>query len=168
VGADAEERDAARVQDAPWWTKPSRRLPILLAILAGVAAYGIPRIGQDAARGTARTCSARVRSEPRNHSGDRTYVVRDAFGTGTWAETDPCNGTWYPPDRTPPNARRRLPNGYLVTVDCARVAAPYAVRFTSGGSATWTTWLHTRGGLWIPNVGMWQVPHDGLAGLPAC
>jgi hypothetical protein len=40
--SDREER-------APWWARPGARLAVLLVVLAGVAAYGVPRIVRQAA-----------------------------------------------------------------------------------------------------------------------
>jgi hypothetical protein len=152
----------------PWWGKPSCRLPILLAILAGTAVYGLPRLGGSAASSMRTTCDTRVESQPHNARADQVFVVQDAFMRGTWGRTDPCDGTWYQPDHAPPDGGRWIPNGTALKIDCARTAAPYSVRFTNGARQTWSTWLHTQNGFWIPSILGTALPRNSFAGLPAC
>jgi hypothetical protein len=152
----------------PWWAKPSRRLPILLAILAGVALYGVPRIVHKAA-GAPPPCMTQLQKEPTSPRLDQRFGIWDAFAMGVWARADPCDGTWHPYRTSPPpNGRRWFANGSTVEVDCARVGAVYNVAFTNGTRSVWDAWLHLRGGGWLPSIIAWQHARNGFTGLPVC
>lgn len=149
----------------PWWARPAIRLPILLAILAGVAWYGVPRIVHETA-GAAQPpqCNARVSSEPASTRLDQLFWI----SAGVWSRTGPCNGTWYLTQRTPPpDGGRWYPRGRMVDIDCARVGVGYPGHFDYQ-PVSWTTWLHIRRGGWLPSIAAWQEPRNSVTGLPTC
>jgi hypothetical protein len=74
----------------------------------------------------------------------------------------------YVHDHTPPGGGRWIPDRTELEIDCARSAAGYAVRFTNGARESWSTWLHTRSGFWIPSILGTAIPRNSFAGLPAC
>lgn len=78
------------------------------------------------------------------------FTITDSFLNGTWARTDPDNGTWYSKGNKPANGAYWYPNGLGVAVDCARSAATYDVRWADGHTETWSWWLHVTDGKWIP------------------
>jgi hypothetical protein len=141
-------------------------LPILLAILAGVSAYGVPRIVHETAGAApARRCVSRTVSEPTSRRLDQTFWI-GAGDTGTWAQADPCDGGFYTRSR-PPHGGRWYPNDLTLDIDCARAAATYTVLWPHR-TELWSTWLHVRGGMWLPSAGVRQEPRDRFAGLPTC
>jgi hypothetical protein len=95
------------------------------------------------------------------------FVEDDIYG-GTWARTDPNNGTWYAHGTPPSNGSYWYPNGLGVAVDCSESAAPYAV-VVRGVHGTWSWWAHVTDGKWVPVVVFSTVWNDGqLPGLPVC
>jgi hypothetical protein len=152
-----------------WWTRPAVRLPILLAMLAGVSAYGVPRIVHEAA-GAPRPqqCSSGVRSEPASTRLDQKFWIDDGRGFGAWARSGPCDGTWYLRQTTPPpDGGRWYPTGRTVDIDCARVGAVYPGH-VDYRPVSWSTWLHIRRGGWLPSIIATQVPRNSVSGLPTC
>ena len=96
------------------------------------------------------------------------FFIEDSIYGGTWARTDPDNGTWYPRGTPPPNGAYWYPNGLGVAVSCAQSAAPYTA-VVNGVSQTWSWWAHVTDGKWVPTVVFSSVWSDGLpAGLPQC
>jgi hypothetical protein len=96
------------------------------------------------------------------------FVIEDSIYGGTWARTDPDNGTWYAKDEQPPNGAYWYPNQLGVAVSCAESAASYTA-VIHGESQTWTWWAHVTDGKWVPTVVFSSVWSDGLpAGLPEC
>lgn len=172
MSADPTEQPEASAPPAPtrrpWWARPSARLPILLAILAGVSLYGVPRIiYETAGAAPAHRCVGRVQSEPTSTRLDQKFEISTG-DAGTWAQPDPCDGGFYTHrDSLPPHGGRWYPNDWTVDIDCARAGATYTV-FWPHRTEIWSTWLHIRGGLWLPSAGSWQVPRDRLTGLPIC
>lgn len=98
----------------------------------------------------------------------RGFVIGDAFLGGTWARTDPNNGTWHSRSNPPANGAYWYPNNLGVAVDCARSAASYTVKFVGGGTQTWTTWFHVTDGKWYPSAASNGINTDGQHGLPSC
>ncbi len=98
----------------------------------------------------------------------RGYHVEDYFLGGTWARTDPNDGTWYRQSARPPNGAYWYPNGLGVGVDCARTAAGYVVSFADGHKENWDTWLHVTDGKWYPSAATTEINSNGLQGLRAC
>lgn len=96
------------------------------------------------------------------------FNVEDSYLGGTWARTDPWDGTWYSQAARPGNAAYWYPSGLGVGVDCATSAAAYPVHFLDGHQETWSTWLHVTDGKWIPAAATNQIYSDGLNGLPQC
>ena len=96
------------------------------------------------------------------------YHIEDDFLGGTWARTDPNNGTWYSHSNPPPNGAYWYPNNLGVGVDCARAAASYTVKFADGHTETWNTWFHVTDGKWYPSAATREVYHNGSYGLPSC
>jgi hypothetical protein len=95
------------------------------------------------------------------------FIEDDIYG-GTWARTDPNNGTWYPKSTPPPNGAYWYPNGLGVAVSCAESAASYEV-VIYGVHGTWSWWAHVTDGKWVPTVVFSTVWADGLpAGLSEC
>jgi hypothetical protein len=95
------------------------------------------------------------------------FVEDDIYG-GTWARTDPDNGTWYPHSTPPPNGAYWYPNNLGVAVDCSESAAAYAV-VVNGVHSSWSWWAHVTDGKWVPTVVFSAVWSDGqLPGLPVC
>jgi hypothetical protein len=96
------------------------------------------------------------------------FVIEDSIYGGTWARTDPDDGTWYPHSTPPPNGAYWYPNGLGVAVSCAQSAAPYTA-VVYGVAQTWSWWAHVTDGEWVPTVVFSSVWSDGLpAGLPEC
>jgi hypothetical protein len=96
------------------------------------------------------------------------FVVEDSIYGGTWARTDPYNGTWYSRSEAPPNGAYWYPNGLGVGVSCAESAAAYTA-VIYGARQTWTWWAHVTDGKWVPTVVFSSVWSDGLPpGLPQC
>lgn len=96
------------------------------------------------------------------------FHVEDDFLGGTWARTDPNNGTWYSKSNRPPNGKYWFDNGLGVGVDCARSAAAYTVKFANGTTQTWTWWLHVTDNTWIPAAAVQESSADGAQGVPTC
>jgi hypothetical protein len=95
------------------------------------------------------------------------FTIDDSFYGGTWARTDPNDGTWYAHSQPPPNAAYWYPNGLGVAVDCVREAAPYdAVVYDQ--HQTWYWWAHVTDGKWVPVVVFSTVWSDGDQGLAHC
>ncbi len=96
------------------------------------------------------------------------FMIEDSIYGGTWARTDPDNGTWYSRSEVPSNAAYWYPNGLGVAVSCAESAAAYTA-VIYGEHQTWTWWAHVTDGKWVPTVVFSSVWSDGLpAGLPEC
>lgn len=96
------------------------------------------------------------------------FVIEDDIYGGTWARTDPNDGTWYPKSTPPPNGAYWYPNGLGVAVSCAESAAPYTA-VIYGQAETWTWWAHVTDGKWVPTVVFSTVWSDGLPqGLSEC
>jgi hypothetical protein len=95
------------------------------------------------------------------------FIEDDIYG-GTWARTDPNDGTWYPHSTPPPNGAYWYPNGLGVAVSCSEPAAAYEV-VVYGVHGTWNWWAHVTDGKWVPTVVFSTVWNDGqLPGLPVC
>jgi hypothetical protein len=104
---------------------------------------------------------------PPSGSTEGFFIEDDIYG-GTWARTDPFNGTWYPHSTPPPNGAYWYPNGLGVAVSCAESAAAYSV-VINGQHQTWSWWAHVTDGKWVPVVVFSTVWNDGLpAGLAHC
>lgn len=95
------------------------------------------------------------------------HIEDDILG-GTWARTDPNNGTWYSATTRPPNGAYWYPNGLGVAVDCARAAASYVVHYLDGHNETWNTWFHVTDGKWYPSAATREVFINSFYGLRAC
>jgi surface antigen len=105
---------------------------------------------------------------PSNPPTPEGFVIEDTIYGGTWARTDPDNGTWYPHGSPPPNGAYWYPNGLGVAVSCAESAATYSV-VIRGVHETWSWWAHVTDGKWVPTVVFSTVWTDGLpAGLSQC
>ena len=98
----------------------------------------------------------------------REFHIEDSFLGGTWARTDPDNGTWYSQGNRPPNGAYWYPNGLGIAVDCARTAAGYVVKWVDGHTENWDTWFHVTDGKWYPSAATREVLTNGLQGLRAC
>jgi hypothetical protein len=96
------------------------------------------------------------------------FTIEDDYFGGTWARTDPNNGTWYPRSARPPNGAYFYPNGLGVGVNCAVTGASYVVHFGNGTTQTWSTWFHVTDGKYFPAAAALQVNSDGFQGLPSC
>jgi hypothetical protein len=96
------------------------------------------------------------------------FFVEDSFLGGTWARTDPNDGTWHSRGNRPANAAYWYPNGLGVAVDCARAAAAYVVHFGDGHTETWNTWFHVTDGKWFPSAAARETSVNGFYGLSAC
>lgn len=96
------------------------------------------------------------------------FTISDVYFGGTWARTDPNNGTWYSRTNPPPNGAYWYPNGLGVAVDCARTAAPYTVYWADGRVETWTTWFHVTDGKWFPAAAAAETTSDAFYGLRLC
>lgn len=96
------------------------------------------------------------------------FVIADSIYGGTWARTDPNNGTWYSHSTPPPNGAYWYPNGLGVAVSCAESAAAYSV-VINGQHQTWSWWGHVTDGKWVPVAVFSTVWNDGLpSGLAHC
>jgi surface antigen len=96
------------------------------------------------------------------------FMIEDDIYGGTWARTDPDNGTWYAHSTPPPNGAYWYPNGLGVAVSCAESAAAYSV-VIRGVHETWSWWAHVTDGKWVPTVVFSSVWANGLpAGLSQC
>jgi hypothetical protein len=105
---------------------------------------------------------------PPPSGGTEGFYIQDSIYGGTWARTDPYNGTWYPHATPPPNGAYWYPNGLGVAVSCAESAAAYPV-VINGQHETWSWWAHVTDGKWVPVVVFSTVWNDGLpAGLAHC
>jgi hypothetical protein len=98
----------------------------------------------------------------------RGYYIEDSVLGGTWARTDPNNGTWYSQANKPANGAYWYPNGLGVAVDCARAAAGYVVKWADGHTENWNTWFHVTDGKWYPSAATREISSNGLQGLRAC
>lgn len=98
----------------------------------------------------------------------RGFTVEDAFLGGTWAKTDPWNGTWFNKASRPPNAAYWFPNGLGVAVDCTASAAGYTVSFVDGHKENWSWWAHVTDNTWVPVATLREVSNDGGQGLRTC
>lgn len=112
---------------------------------------------------TVRAVNARGDSAPTGGVSSRTSdrpvrtasaIVEDSFLGGTWARSDPNNGTWHTSSNRPANGQYWMANGRNVTVNCTRAAASYEVKF--GGSnprtETWNWWIRMVDGNWFPTA----------------
>jgi hypothetical protein len=95
------------------------------------------------------------------------FFIEDSIYGGTWARTDPDNGTWYDSAHRPPNAAYWYPNGLGVAVNCTVQAAPYTA-IIYGQAQTWDWWAHVTDGKWVPVVVFSTVWSDGGQNLPMC
>ncbi|HEX8084519.1 MAG TPA: hypothetical protein VF529_09535 [Solirubrobacteraceae bacterium] len=100
--------------------------------------------------------------------GNAGFHIQDIFYGGTWARTDPCDGTWHPKSNPPANGAYWYPNGLGVGVDCARTGAAYTVRWADGHTETWNTWFHVTDGKWFPSAAAQETTNNSFYGLPAC
>lgn len=98
----------------------------------------------------------------------RGVTIADTFLGGTWARTDPNDGTWYSHGNPPPNGAYWYPNGLGVAVDCARRAAGYTVHWADGHTETWNVWFHVTDGKWYPSAASAQTTVNDTYGLPGC
>lgn len=96
------------------------------------------------------------------------FFIEDVFLGGTWARTDPNNGTWHSRGNPPGNGAYWYPNGLGVAVDCARAAAAYVVHFADGHTETWNTWFHVTDGKWFPSAAARETSVNGFYGLSGC
>jgi hypothetical protein len=96
------------------------------------------------------------------------FHIEDDYYGGTWARTDPNDGTWHTHGNPPANGAYWYPNGLGVAVDCARSAAGYVVRYSDGHTQTWTWWLHVTDGKWYPAAATQEIFNDGNPGLATC
>lgn len=96
------------------------------------------------------------------------FTVEDVFLGGTWARTDPNDGTWYSRGNRPGNGAYWYPNGLGVGVDCARAAAGYVVKFAGGRTEQWNTWFHVTDGKWFPSAAARETRVNGFYGLSGC
>ena len=102
-----------------------------------------------------------------------TATIQDYYYGGTWARSDPNNGTWYKKDRQPPNGAYWMNNGTNQTVNCTRSAASYQVRFEApapdGHYETWYWWVRMTDGNWFPVAVTQQIKTDGpFPGVNQC
>jgi hypothetical protein len=95
------------------------------------------------------------------------FVIEDSIYGGTWARTDPNDGTWYDSAHRPPNAAYWYPDGLGVAVNCTEQAASYTA-IIYGQSQTWDWWAHVTDGKWVPVVVFSTVWSDGGQGLATC
>jgi hypothetical protein len=97
------------------------------------------------------------------------FNIEDAFYGGTWARTDPCDGTWHAEGDQPANAAYWYDNGLGLGVDCARTGAAYNVRWRDGRpDETWDTWFHVTDGKWFRSAAARETTDNSFYGLPAC
>jgi hypothetical protein len=97
----------------------------------------------------------------------RGYTIQDDYLGGTWARSDPGNGTWYSQGNRPPNGKYWYPNGLGVGVDCARPGAQYTVTI-NGAKQTWSWWAHVTDNSWVPVAVFSTVWSDGNPGVANC
>jgi len=96
------------------------------------------------------------------------FFVEDSIYGGTWARTDPGDGTWHARSAPPANGAYWYPNGLGVAVSCSESVAPYAT-VVYGVHSTWSWWAHVTDDKWVPTVVFSTVWADGpLPGLPVC
>jgi hypothetical protein len=95
------------------------------------------------------------------------FVIEDDVYGGTWARTDPNDGTWYGHDHQPANSKYWFANGLGVGVDCARSGAAYSV-VINGQHQTWSWWAHVTDDTWVPVVVFSTVWSDGNPGVAGC
>lgn len=105
---------------------------------------------------------------PSSPAQPRGFHIEDSFLGGTWARTDPNDGTWYSQGNRPANGAYWYPNGLGVGVDCARAAAGYVVKWADGHTETWNTWFHVTDGKWYPSAATTEVFANGFYDLPSC
>jgi hypothetical protein len=98
----------------------------------------------------------------------RGFHISDSFLGGTWARTDPNDGTWYSNGNRPPNGAYWYPNGLGVAVDCARRAGGYTVHWADGHTETWNVWFHVTDGKWYPSAASAETTANDTYGLPGC
>jgi hypothetical protein len=156
----ATEASYDRVMDALDANHAARRVS---AMVAGAKQFTISAATQPGGR------PPRATPPPvRPNRGVVVYHVEDDFLGGTWARTDPSDGRWYPPSTRPSNGASWYPNGLRVSVDCARSAAAYPVRYADGHEQTWTWWLRVVGGKWYPAAATREIDNDGNPGVATC
>jgi len=97
----------------------------------------------------------------------RGFGIADSYLGGTWARTDPNDGTWYAKGNRPSNGKYWFSNGLGVAADCTRSAATYQVS-VSGTMQTWRWWAHVSDGTWVPVATLDSAWSDGDQGLPHC
>ena len=107
-------------------------------------------------------------SQPQPAPQARGFRIEDVYLGGTWARTDPNDGTWYSKGHRPPNGVYWYSNGLGVGVDCARRAAGYTVTFVDGRRETWNVWFHVTDGKWYPSAASAETQVNDSYGLPAC
>ncbi len=118
--------------------------------------------------GTTTTTTTTVPPPPPTTTGTEGFVIDDSIYGGTWARTDPNDGTWYPHSQPPPNAAYWYPNGLGVAVSCAEPAASYSA-VVNGQHQTWNWWAHVTDGKWVPTVVFSSVWANGdPTGLAVC
>jgi murein DD-endopeptidase MepM/ murein hydrolase activator NlpD len=106
--------------------------------------------------------------QPQPQPQPKGFTIEDAYLGGTWARTDPNDGTWYSKSNRPANGAYWYGNGLGVGVDCARAAASYTVSFYDGRKETWNTWFHVTDGKWFPSAAAKETSANGFYGLPVC
>jgi len=95
------------------------------------------------------------------------FTIQDVTLGGTWARSNPDDGSWYSSGNMPSNGSWWYNNGVGVAADCSREASPYSVHFEDRVE-TWVTWFHITDGKWIPAAAVAQTSTDGPSGLPGC
>lgn len=94
--------------------------------------------------------------------------IVDAYLGGTWARSDPGNGTWYNSGTRPPNGVRWIPGGYRVDLNCTKTGGTYTVSYKAGGSETWSWWVRLTDGTWVPSVVTGRGQNTAYPGLHGC
>jgi hypothetical protein len=95
-------------------------------------------------------------------------TIEDAFYGGTWARTDPADGSWHTQGDRPNNAAYWFPNGLGVAIDCVTQGGAYNVRFDDGRKEVWMWWAHVTDGTYVPMATLREYITDGTHGLPTC
>lgn len=111
--------------------------------------------------------SPQAEPNPPQPPASRGFFIQDDVYGGTWARSDPSDGTWYNSGTRPHNARYWFNNGLGVAIDCTRHAAPYRVKLGQQ-TQTWSWWAHVTDNTWIPVAVFPDVNTDGDLGLAHC
>ncbi|MEH3055370.1 MAG: M23 family metallopeptidase [Patulibacter minatonensis] len=99
----------------------------------------------------------------------RGFTVEDSYLGGTWARTDPDDGTWHNRNDRPANGAYWYANGLGVAVDCVRRAATYVVSNKDGHKEDWNLWLHVTDGKWYPAAASREASNNAdTYGLTTC